>query len=379
MGVKAASPQTPAAATREFWQTGAHSLRIIDAKEDSTASVVVPSACSEHLRKLLPDASASVPQKSDEMGAATAATLPVNFSAETSSDTFDSASGTVVSRYRAPYYSSLRTASVNSPGIFHLLESLSLSAGLDAMWPSLTFKRFFPSFMFGAADDGPLSTGSDKWNNNGNRGIVWNLTKHQHLAIVYRVPTGTEYPPADEAGAHEAGQGTALDGEINPTAEAPNIITLGYEFDLTDTIRLRTEFEWLELAPYRSGTSDFGTSSASLNQLSLAGGTGESSHNNFTSGIGGDWKFMNHWVMHLGYQFFKSPLPNSSFAPNNPEANQNIFTLGIGWSGKRSSLEAAYGLDFYNNQRYTGEQNIAINGNYAMNVHLMSLAYHFTF
>jgi len=101
--------------------------------------------------------------------------------------------------------------------------------------------------------------------------------------------------------------------------------------------------------------------------------------NTFTAGIGGDWKFADHWVLRAGYEFLESPVPDTTFSPTIPDANQNVITLGLGWKGRHSSLEAAYGLDFYNDRNISNDQNPALNGKYTFNVHLISLAYRYSF
>jgi len=72
-------------------------------------------------------------------------------------------------------------------------------------------------------------------------------------------------------------------------------------------------------------------------------------------------------------------VPDSTFSPTIPDANQNVFTIGLGWKGRHSSLEAAYGLDFYNERNISNDQNPAFNGKYTFNVHLISLAYNYAF
>jgi long-subunit fatty acid transport protein len=72
-------------------------------------------------------------------------------------------------------------------------------------------------------------------------------------------------------------------------------------------------------------------------------------------------------------------VPDSTFSPTIPDANQNVITFGVGWKYGHSSLEFAYGLDFYNQRIITNNQNPAFDGKYTFNVHLFSLAYRYTF
>ena len=102
-------------------------------------------------------------------------------------------------------------------------------------------------------------------------------------------------------------------------------------------------------------------------------------HNTFTAGIGAAWQFAEHWVLRGGYEYFESPVPDSTFSPTIPDANQNVFTIGLGWKSGHHSLEASYGQDFYQDRNITHDQNPAYNGKYTFNVHLISLAYDYSF
>jgi long-chain fatty acid transport protein len=99
----------------------------------------------------------------------------------------------------------------------------------------------------------------------------------------------------------------------------------------------------------------------------------------FTIGIGGDWKFAQNWVLRAGYQFYESPVPDSTFSPTIPDANQNVFTFGLGYRYGRHFFEGAYGADFYDSRSIRSDQNPAFNGDYNVTVHLFSVAYHFSF
>ena len=152
--------------------------------------------------------------------------------------------------------------------------------------------------------------------------------------------------------------------------EFPNILSAGYGIELTDKVRVEVDFEWLQFSQFKSLPINMGPSAINIPQ---------NWNNTFTLGIGGDWKFAEHWTLRAGYQYFESPVPNSTFSPTIPDANQNVFTIGLGWKSGHHSLEAGYGLDFYDTRHISGNQNPVFDGKYTFNVHLFSLAYRFSF
>ena len=99
----------------------------------------------------------------------------------------------------------------------------------------------------------------------------------------------------------------------------------------------------------------------------------------FTIGIGGDWQINPEWTIRAGYQFYESPVPDSTLSPTIPDANQNVFTVGLAYRHNHHSIEAAYGLDFYDTRNISNNQNPALNGKYDFTVHLFSLAYRYSF
>jgi long-chain fatty acid transport protein len=99
----------------------------------------------------------------------------------------------------------------------------------------------------------------------------------------------------------------------------------------------------------------------------------------FTAGIGMDWRINEHWTVRGGYQYYQSPIPDSTFSPIIPDADQNVLTIGVGWKHNHHSLEAAYGADFYDTRQINNNQNPAFNGEYKITVHLFSFAYRYSF
>ena len=113
-----------------------------------------------------------------------------------------------------------------------------------------------------------------------------------------------------------------------PDRAKRRIISAGYGIDLTDKVQLESDFEWLQFSQFKNlgiKTGDF----PALGGASLTQNVAENWHNTFTAGIGGDWKFADHWVLRAGYEYFESPVPNSTFSPTIPDANQNVMTVGL--------------------------------------------------
>jgi len=201
-------------------------------------------------------------------------------------------------------------------------------------------------------------------------------TEHQRLALTVRTPVRVDYDGHLQVNHVPAafGGGNMRD-EFATSIKFPTIVAAGYGIDLTDKIRVETDVEWLQFSNFKSLALKSQTAAA----LGFPSGIPQNWHDTFTAGIGGDWKFADNWVVRAGYQFYGSPVPDKTFSPTIPDADQNVFTIGLGYHNGHHALEAGYGLDFYDNRNIKNDQNPAFNGKYSFTVHLFSLSYRYSF
>jgi long-chain fatty acid transport protein len=287
-----------------------------------------------------------------------------------------------VLRYQTPHFAELQTININPTVSFKLGDKLTLGLGLDVMWSSLTLKQFYPWLVFpnstGAEPDGNIKADGDGWAVGGNVGLTWSITEHQRIAVTYRSPMTVDYKgdfEIDNITPTAAFLGATAHSDFGTKIGFPSVVSVGYGIELTDKIRLETDVEWVEFSRFKSLDLNVGNNAFLLPSSKIP----QNWKDTFTVGIGGDWRFADHWVVRAGYQFYQSPVPDSTFSPTIPDADQHVFTFGLGYNYKRHSLEAAYGADFYGDRHIRNNQNPAFNGDYEITVHLFSLAYRFSF
>ncbi len=247
-------------------------------------------------------------------------------------------------------------------------DSVSVGVGLDVMWSDLEFKQYLSPFVPNMQRHTSPATGVGF---GGNLGISWQVTERQRLAVAYRSSIKINYNGTTDFNYPPGNPSSGFDSQIT----FPNIVSVGYGLQVNDTIRLETDFEWVQFSQFDNLPINIGYNLLGVPSQNIS----ENWKDTFTAGFGGDWRFAENWVVRGGYQYYQSPVPNSTFSPTIPDANQNVITVGLGWKGEHSSLEFAYGLDFYNKRTITDNQNPAFNGQYTFNVHLFSFAYRYTF
>ena len=306
--------------------------------------------------KVVPNFFVSAPLKNDKLAFGFGVTVPYGLSMawnRGSSAITDPTSWQLA----APYFAELKTINANPTISMRLCDQVTIGAGFDAMWSELKFNQFVAPGLAAAASGYGIGLG-------GNAGITWQITDRQRLAVTYRSPVSVDYSGHYNVPSVASGK---FSSEIN----FPTIFSVGYGLQVSDAVRLESDVEWVEFSRFKNLPANL-DGFASIN-------TPENWKDTFTIGIGGDWKFATNWVARAGYQFYQSPVPDSTFSPMIPDANQNVFTVGLGYKYGHHSFEAAYGLDFYNNRNIATDQNAVFNGKYTFTVHLFSLAYHYSF
>ncbi len=332
------------------------------------------SASTLHPWKALPNFFLAAPLFGDRVTFGFGVTVPYGLANqwETSSSAFARPGGQLDG---AANFGKLTTFNFNPSLAFKPCDTVQIGVGLDVMYSQLELRQylpyspFLPNFEAHASGDG-VGVG-------GNLGVTWSITEHQRLALTYRSTMTVDY--RGTADFENTGAPSNPTTSFGSQIKFPNIISAGYGIDLTDSIRLESDVEWLQFSEFKNLPITSGTALTTFGNLNLSQTVPEAWHNTFTAGFGGDWKFAEHWVARAGYQFFESPVPSSTFSPTIPDANQNVITMGLGWQAKNVSLEFAYGLDFYNDRNITSDVNPSLDGKYTFNVHLFSLAFRYAF
>ncbi|MEY4387296.1 MAG: hypothetical protein RLY20_2579 [Verrucomicrobiota bacterium] len=330
--------------------------------------------------KVLPNAYFALPLFDHKVVAGIGLTVPYGLSNEWKKD--GSFANPLGLRYQSPWFAELKTINANPAVAFRLNDKVSVGLGVDVMWSQLTFKQFYPWAIFpgsvGTEPDGNVEAKGDGFGFGGNAGITWQVADHHRLALTVRTPIKIDYEgdfTVDNITATAAGFGVTPKSDFDTSIKFPTIIAAGYGVELSDKVRLEVAGEWVQFSNFKSLDIGAGNNAVLLPSTSIP----ENWNDTFTVGLGGDWKFADNWVMRFGYQFYESPVPDSTISPTIPDANQNVFTVGLGYHHGRHSLEVGYGLDFYDERKISNNLNPAFNGTYNMTVHLFSAAYRLNF
>src|SRR5579883_259903 len=331
--------------------------------------------------KLLPNVFGSLPLFDGKAAIGVGVTVPYGLSTEWDPNSPAFAPGGNL-RYQAPHFANLLTMNLNPSFSIRLSDRLQAGAGFDVMWSQLTMKQFYPWLAFPVsaitAPDGNLEAKGSGFGFGGNVGLTFKITEHQRIAVTYRSPMNVHYTgdfTIDNITPTAASAGVTPRSDFHSKIDYPAIVALGYGIELSDKVRVEADGEWVQFSRIKELPLGAGNNGILLPTSSLP----LKWKDTFTAGISADWRFATNWVVRGGYQFYQSPEPDSTFLPIIPDADQNVLTAGISYTHNRHSLELAYGADFYASRNVANNQNPALNGSYNITLHMISLAWRYTF
>jgi long-chain fatty acid transport protein len=317
--------------------------------------------------KLLPHVFVGGPI-SDRVSGGLGITVPYGLSVKWEDDGFF--------RYTAPHLVDLKTFNFNPTLAFRLSEHLQLGVGVDVMWSELDLRQYYPwaQVVGQPVPDGELRARGDGVGYSGNLAATWKPSDRHRFTGTFRAPMDVSYDGDFKASNNPLAGFATTTVDFATKIRFPTVIGVGYGFQLTDAVRLGVSGEWVQFSRFEELRLETPLSLPGVNSV-----VPQRWRDTFTVGVGGDWQFADGWTARLSYQYFQTPVPDETFSPTIPDANQNTITVGVGYRRGRHRLDAAYARVIYDDRNITSNQNPSYIGRYEISVDLISLAYGFRF
>jgi long-chain fatty acid transport protein len=259
-----------------------------------------------------------------------------------------------------------------------------VGAGLDVFWSQITFKQYYPPVSVTIPGAGTFTSPEttfkaqgDGFGLGGNAGVTFNLTDKQKVAVTYRSPFSINYD--GDLRFENTPLGATQSSDFDTKVRFPTIISVGYGIQVTDTVRLEADVEWLEFSRFNNLAIDAGGNNGNFGADDSRRNLRQNWDDTFTAGIAGDWRFADNWTVRGGYQYYETPVPDETFSPTIPDSNQHAITAGLNFNNGHHSAELAYGWIIYESRDIANDQVPAFNGHYEMNVHLFAASYAYRF
>ena len=280
-------------------------------------------------------------------------------------------------RYSAPYYAELRMVEANPVFAARIGDQLSVAAGASFYWSDLELRQFYPwSMAVGnpAAPDGEAKFTGDGQAWGGNVAATWQFTDRQRLAATYRTSFDVDYS-GDFKVSNIPGPLASPRSDFDTTVKFPAIAGFGYGFQATDKLKIAVDAEWVEFSRYDALTLDIAENSPLLPATTIA----EDWNDVWTYGVGVDWQFAEALTLRAGWMYIESPIPDDTLSPTLPDANRNVFSVGLGYKAGGHSFDVAYAYSLFDDRDVSNNQNPAYNGDYDIASHLLGVSYGYSF
>lgn len=281
-------------------------------------------------------------------------------------------------RYAIPYEAKLLAVDLTPAVAFRVTDTLTMAIGLDIVYSELTLGRIYPwSVWGGGAPDGEVQLKGDGWGLGGYLGVNWEFAPGHRLALIGRLPIRIDYNGRTETVGMPGGNAALNAAGVTSTSRFgsqmtfPGSIAIGYGVDLTRRFTLGFDFQWTDNSSHDDIPLDLGNNQPLFfGQDAAQLGWKDS----IDLGMGASYKLDEAWVLRCGYLFSENSQSEANYLPAAPGNDRHVFGLGVGWKGKRRSVDLAYAF-VYNPIRTIGSAaNPAFNGNYKHQWHVLSFS-----
>ena len=286
----------------------------------------------------------------------------------------------------SPYYSKLSVINVNPSIARKFGENVSVGVGANLYQSTLVFEQMFPWSVLTAdpsTPNGKASFEGDGYAVGANLGVTWKMTEHQAVALTYRSPFNVTYKGDFEVENMPAGasaMGYTSQSDFETEIKFPTVIAAGYGIEVTDTLRVEFDVEWIEASRNDELVVDIDNNNGLMNNgVNKKTTIPQNWDDNWTFGLGLDWQCTETIVTRAGYMYLESPSPASTMIPVASEEDQSVISLGLGYASGAHTIDIAYAIGIFDGVTVNNNANPALSGEYEHESHLLSLAYGYAF
>ncbi|MEI6085480.1 MAG: outer membrane protein transport protein [Verrucomicrobiota bacterium] len=188
-------------------------------------------------------------------------------------------------------------------------------------------------------------------------GLMYRINDKNTVGLTYRSPfainfDGSAVVKKDPIGAYG-------NSPAHARIEFPQSVAIGYAFRPTPKLKLEVDIEWTDWDTLN--TSQLHSPNPAFNS---GPGTAIAFNweNSFYYEAGAEYKIDDHWTARAGYIFSQNSVPNSTFSPTLPDSNRHVFSVGVGYTGKRFGIDLTYQYSLSDDRTVTGSQDANADG-----------------
>ncbi len=216
--------------------------------------------------------------------------------------------------------------------------------------------------------DQKLSGDGDGWGYN--IGTLWKPIEKHSLGISYRseikikVKGKIELTNLTGAYAPTAFGGTSYTANAETDLIQPQSLIIGYGFT-PGNWTFAFDGEWINFSAVDNTTLRFSGSNSTADSVINSPSSSVINrdwHNTWNIGMGGNYKFNDHWEARCGYYHHDAVIPSATWDPSIPDSSKNGYTLGGSFNLPSFSIDLVYNYLVFHERNITNSNNATLSG-----------------
>lgn len=265
---------------------------------------------------------------------------------------------------------------INPSVAYQLLPELSVGLGVD-YYNVYSYTSELKQNLLIADADVELDVDGDGWGFN--LGALWKPHEQHSFGLTYRSRVDIEFSGDFTVDNIPIILGLPASISSNVTADLtlPSIVSGGYAFRPTDKLKLEADIYWVEwstLDKVEIINDDTGI---------LLSSTDKNWEDTWVFAIGGEYYLKEDLALRAGYFFAENAIPEGTFDPVVPDNDLHAFSVGLGYTIDRFTIDIAYTLGIYEERDIDNNIGAAVgatvDGNYDSLIHIIGVGVGYRF
>lgn len=225
-------------------------------------------------------------------------------------------------------YSSMKTYNLNPVISVKVLNNLSVAAGVDFLWSRVQLKRKTPVVFRGAnLADGEVNLTGDGNGIGYNFGLLYEPLSGVKVGVAYRSKISVQHNgeittvlPAPLP------SGFPVSGSADLTF--PASLTMGLSYSRLAPFSFEFDATWTGWSSYSKFKTKFDEPVSVNGVLTTTSTVPKNWHDTWAFRFGTNYEIKEGMKIRAGYIYDLTPVPDTGFDPQVPDANRHIFTVG---------------------------------------------------
>ena len=229
---------------------------------------------------------------------------------------------------------------INPTVAYQLLPEVSVAVGLDYYNLYSVTSELKYNFILSDADV-KLDVDGDGWGFN--LAGLWKPHPQHSIGLSYRSRVDVELTGTLKYKNIPAGLGypTSVSYDISTDMTLPSVVNAGYAFRPIEKLKLEFDLYWVEWSTRNKDVIKDRTTGAVLNR------DDKNWDDAWIFALGGEYLVNPQLAVRCGYSYQQNVVPEKTFDPSVPDSDLHVFTIGLGYTIEKVTIDLAYGLGFY--------------------------------